>query len=405
MVRVTLKNLQQKTFTLELEPSQTILDLKQKIESDQGHAVALQKIIFSGKVLADDKTIGDCNIKEKDFMVLMVNKPKASAAPAVANLPAASAPAASASAPAPTATPATATPASAAAPEPTAAASTASAPATPAATASADATTASAETAPAASDDPTAFLTGARLEASIAEMVSMGFPREDCQRAMRASYNNPHRAVEYLMNGIPAEAQTAPPRAVPAATTGATPAAATTTTETAATPAAPVPAPTTGQPMNLFDAARQAAQNPAPAAATGGAARPGATEAGLDALRREPAFEQLRTLVQQNPALLQPFLQQLAQTNPRLLGIIQQNQEAFLQFLGEGAEGEGDFGFEGDDGQEGMQHVQVSADEAQAIDRLCELGFDRQNVIQAFLACDRNEEMAANFLFENQGDD
>lgn len=37
----------------------------------------LQKLIFSGKILENDKTLEAYGIKEKDFLVVMVSKPKA----------------------------------------------------------------------------------------------------------------------------------------------------------------------------------------------------------------------------------------------------------------------------------------------------------------------------------------
>lgn len=47
--------------------------------------------------------------------------------------------------------------------------------------------------------DPSSFLSGDGLQAAVNNMVEMGFPKEQVLRAMRASFNNPDRAVEYLM--------------------------------------------------------------------------------------------------------------------------------------------------------------------------------------------------------------
>jgi UV excision repair protein RAD23 len=41
----------------------------------------------------------------------------------------------------------------------------------------------------------------------------------------------------------------------------------------------------------------------------------------------------------------------------------------------------------------------------EAIDRLTSLGFPKARAAEAYFACDKNEEMAANFLFESGGED
>ena len=48
------------------------------------------------------------------------------------------------------------------------------------------------------------FLSGDALQSTIANMEEMGYPRDQILRALKASYNNPDRAVEYLLNVSPA---------------------------------------------------------------------------------------------------------------------------------------------------------------------------------------------------------
>ncbi|BGP41076.1 UV excision repair protein rad23 [Rhodotorula kratochvilovae] len=400
MVKIQFKTLQQKQFTIDAEPTETVADLKKKIEAEQGFPVDNQKIIFSGKILPDDKTVADADFKPKDFCVVMVTKPKA--APAAA--PAAST---SAPTPAPAAAPPAAVPQTPAQPSATPVAPNAPGPAPAAA---APSTTEAETPAPANNappgDSSTSFFAGSALETSISEMVAMGFPREQVQRAMRASFNNPHRAVEYLMTGIP---ETAPePAAAPAA---ANPPGTPSPASGNAAPLAATPAPAAAAaPRNLFEAAAAARNAPPPAAAAAGGAGAGAVSGGsgeLEQLRSAPIMQQLRGLVQQNPALLQPFLQQLGASNPELLTLIERNQQEFVEFLQEGVEeGEGvdalmdqfgdDDGEGGAGGPGGSQYIQVTEEERAAIERLVAMGFDRQLVIQAYIACDKNEELAAN---------
>ena len=83
-------------------------------------------------------------------------------------------------------------------------------------------------------------------------------------------------------------------------------------------------------------------------------------------------------------------------------GISPEAMAQMMQMMG-GARGPPSGGGGGADGGGGggPTTIQLSAEEGEAIERLQALGFDRNTAIEAFLACDRNEQLAANFLFDS----
>ncbi len=40
---------------------------------------------------------------------------------------------------------------------------------------------------------------GSAYETTVASLLEMGFPRDECVKALKAAYNNPERATEYLL--------------------------------------------------------------------------------------------------------------------------------------------------------------------------------------------------------------
>ena len=257
-------------------------------------------------------------------------------------------------------------------------------------------------------------------EEVVTNLTTMGFPEAEVRHCLRVAHGNPDVAVEFLTNGIPEGM---------------------------------------GDAASLVQAASSTPNAAAVAATTttgGGGGGP------LQSLRNHSQFNALKRLVQTNPAALQQVLAQIGQQQPDLLAEINANQAAFLEMMNEpiteatpvssssGAAGgpynlanmrspqqmaqliasmgeaelaqmaqmigmtpeqlrataqhasaNGGAGFGGGGGGETV--LRLTPDEMAAVDRLTEMGFDRAEAAQAFLACDKNEALAANLLMDSMG--
>ncbi|KAL2527412.1 Ubiquitin receptor RAD23d [Abeliophyllum distichum] len=104
-------------------------------------------------------------------------------------------------------------------------------------------------------------------------------------------------------------------------------------------------------------------------------------------------------MVQANPQILQPMLQELGKQNPQLVRLIQEHQADFLRLINEPVEGERNI--LGQLAEAMPQTVTVTPEEWEAIERLEAMGFDRALVLEVYFACNKNEELAANYLLDH----
>lgn len=76
-MKIIIKTLTGKQFPIEIEDTETVATLKQRIEEfkkteGESFPAADQKLVILGKIMDDDKTLQAYNVKEGNFIVVMI---------------------------------------------------------------------------------------------------------------------------------------------------------------------------------------------------------------------------------------------------------------------------------------------------------------------------------------------
>lgn len=352
-MKVVIKTIKGQKSEIECESTTLISEIKSQIENKMEIEIENQKLIFKGKHLDDDKTLEELQIKDNDCFVLMVLKKKTikvkepKAEPEI------------------TETPQVQPPPNPFAEEP-----------------NNQALNPPPNPPPQQQVDPNnEIIQGhAHKEELIKDLVDMGFDRPQVEQCLTAAFYNKEMAVNYLLNGIPDHIL-----------------------EDIANPPQP------GQNVQPGQQAIQMTQQQLQT---------------LQQLANSPAFVQLRQQAQNNPAVIPQFLQILQQQNPSLYNLFVQNPQLLSALLtgniqtqpntpsftnpqGQNLPGQPlnnltDEDEEMEEEEGGENVVELSEEDFQAIESMKSFGFTEQQCIEAYLVCNKNQEMAINYLLDNQ---
>ena len=71
-MQIFVRTLTGKTATIEVDGTETIADLKEKLREREGIPADQQRLVFAGKLLEDDRTISDYNIRKESTVHLLL---------------------------------------------------------------------------------------------------------------------------------------------------------------------------------------------------------------------------------------------------------------------------------------------------------------------------------------------
>jgi len=352
-------------YDIEIDDDDTVLDIKMKIQRELKLGVAeMMNLIHHGVVLQNEMRIAERGLRENDFIVLMLKKNrKKSKESSSESIQVSTTPTQAASTPP-------------LPPEACTMSATTTAD-TPVPNSSSvrpvDEPSTSVEVNPnGVGNESNVLVIGDQCIDVTSNLMAMGFPEADVRLAMSAAFNNPERAVDYLLTGIP-EVAAFQPRYQGVGASGSDGA---DSLDVPVSTSAVSSAPEAVRVLGADDAelARLLARNPL-----------GVTEL-------------FQTVLRQHPEMFQRLSGPDGQLNPEAFNEAVQDPDFMRMMRDTLMHAEGDLQPNLEINQN--QNSLLTADDEIVVERLEQMGFSRNHVLEAYVVCNKNEQMAANYLFE-----